>query len=155
MITERQIQNLQKLLPDTTPGEWFISSREVETPTGRPKQLVAGRNLELVFSGHNSPDLELASMAQALLGEMLEEIQALRQLPGDHYQRAGLRRKLDTSRELRQLPVGSIISNHFGTWCAELDKKILRWRYIDPVNGIAITSSFVPKPVTVLYEPDN
>jgi hypothetical protein len=155
MITDRQLRDFQELLADATPGEWYISGAEVEIPEDSQKNLVTAAGRQPVLSGQNLSDLMLAHMSHDLLGEILEEIHALRQLPGDHHQRAGLHRKLSTSREVRQLPAGSIISNQYDTWCAELDKTVLRWRRVERPELGTLLSHQIMRPVTVLYEPDN
>jgi len=152
MITDRQLQELQELLTHTTPGPW------ISTPNnpGHPHNgayITSQDNDEHIITTTNGMDAAFVDIVHGLLGEILEEVIALRALPGDHHQQAGLQRTLAKSRELRNLRPGSIVSTYNGsTWCSELDGDVIRWRNTEDHDEVRVSSRMF-YPATVIYEP--
>lgn len=124
MISEEHLASLTADLTryPITKGPWYTS------PNGRGGGRIHTASGPTILEGPKHHDVIRAAAAVVFLEELLEEVTALRKLPGNHHQEAGLYRTLTRIDELRALAPGSLIEDEQKTqWRSRLDKKVIRW----------------------------
>jgi hypothetical protein len=151
MLSEEHLTYIRGLLGEKkyTEGPWYSSPTDRTRTPGGTVRTGSG---ELILDAPNLYDALMATSAKAFLAELVEEVTALRALPGDHYQKAGLHRQLTNHKELKALPVGSIVENRQGTWSSILDGKVVRWLNTKNPEHRLTTGSMLHSN-TVLHEP--
>lgn len=110
MISDEHLDGLKELFekyPRTT-GSWLVS------PTSDGGGIVQKPNGEVILQAPKHNDAIIAAYAGAFLKELVEEVSALRALPGNHYKEAGLQRTLTRRKELKALSDGAVIRNENG-----------------------------------------
>jgi hypothetical protein len=151
MLSEEHLTSIRELLEEKkfTQGSWYSSPTDRTRTPGGTVRTGSG---ELILNAPNLYDALMATSAKAFLAELVEEVTALRALPGDHYQRAGLQRQLTTQKELKALRIGSIVENRQGTWSSILDGRVVRWLNTKNPEHKVTTGSMLHSN-TVLHEP--
>lgn len=148
MISDEHLDGLKELFkkyPHTT-GSWLMS------PMSNGGGIVQKPNGEVILQAPKYNDAIIAAYAGAFLRELVEEVSALRALPGDHYKEAGLQRKLTRRKELKALPDGAVIRNENGVIFEAIKVKGSRLWYEKKNSRLYRTKEIVRGKFTVIEE---